>query len=63
MSNRFVVTTFLLSIFNVQARGITTSNVILGMAHGYEGLVQLIDGIQSGLAVTPSTSVLLDGFG
>lgn len=33
-------------MFNVQARGITHPNVILGMALGYGGLVQLIAGIE-----------------
>ena len=42
----FGATTFILSMFNVQARGITTPNVILGMALGYGGLVQLIAGIE-----------------
>jgi succinate-acetate transporter protein len=43
---RFAATTFLLSLYNVRARGITTPNVILGMALGYGGLVQLIAGIE-----------------
>lgn len=42
----FGATTFLLSLYNVNARHITTPNVILGMALGYGGLVQLIAGIQ-----------------
>jgi succinate-acetate transporter protein len=33
-------------MFNVQARGITTPNVVLGMALGYGGLVQLIAGVE-----------------
>jgi succinate-acetate transporter protein len=33
-------------MFNIQARGITTPNVILGMALGYGGLVQLVAGIE-----------------
>ena len=43
---RFGGTTFLLSMYNVQARHITHPNVILGMALGYGGLVQLIAGIE-----------------
>lgn len=35
-----------MSFFNVQARHITTPNVILGMAMGYGGIVQLIAGIE-----------------
>jgi succinate-acetate transporter protein len=42
----FGATTFILSMFNVQARGIKTPNVVLGMALGYGGLVQLIAGIE-----------------
>ncbi|WWD21087.1 hypothetical protein CI109_105568 [Kwoniella shandongensis] len=42
----FAATTFLLSLFNVRARGITTPNVILGMALGYGGLAQIIAGIE-----------------
>ncbi|WVF65653.1 hypothetical protein IAT40_000384 [Kwoniella sp. CBS 6097] len=42
----FGATTFLLSLFNVSARGITTPNVIMGMALGYGGLAQIIAGIE-----------------
>lgn len=42
----FGATTFVLSMYNIQTRGITTPNVVLGMALGYGGLVQLIAGIQ-----------------
>jgi len=42
----FGATTFVLSMYNVQARGITTPNVVLGMALGYGGLVQTIAGIE-----------------
>lgn len=41
----FGATTFILSMYNVQARGITTPNVVLGMALGYGGLVQLLAGM------------------
>ncbi|WWC97859.1 hypothetical protein V866_004746 [Kwoniella sp. B9012] len=42
----FAGTTLLLSFFNVSARGVNVPNVILGMALGYGGLVQLIAGIE-----------------
>jgi succinate-acetate transporter protein len=42
----FGATTFILSMYNVQARGITTPNVVMGMALAYGGLAQLIAGIQ-----------------
>jgi len=35
-----------LSFFNVSARHIATPNLILGMALGYGGLVQLIAGVE-----------------
>ncbi|KAJ9124104.1 hypothetical protein QFC22_000899 [Naganishia vaughanmartiniae] len=41
----FAATTFVLSMFNVSARGIKTPNVVLGMALGYGGLVQLLAGM------------------
>lgn len=41
----FATTTFVLSMFNVSARGVTTPNVILGLAIGYGGLVQLLAGM------------------
>ena len=44
--NSFAATTFVLSMYNVQTRGITHPNVVLGMALGYGGLVQLIAGIE-----------------
>ncbi|WWC64137.1 uncharacterized protein I303_106745 [Kwoniella dejecticola CBS 10117] len=42
----FAGTTLLLSFFNVSTRGVTVPNVILGMALGYGGLVQLIAGVE-----------------
>jgi len=41
----FATTTFVLSMFNVSARGVTVPNVILGLAIGYGGLVQLLAGM------------------
>jgi succinate-acetate transporter protein len=41
----FGATTFVLSMYNVQARGVTTPNVILGMALAYGGLCQLLAGM------------------
>ncbi|KAF8577556.1 hypothetical protein K439DRAFT_1664182 [Ramaria rubella] len=40
----FASTTLILSLFNVQARGITTPNVVVGMALGVGGLAQLLAG-------------------
>lgn len=41
----FAGTTFLLSLYNVNARGITTPNVVLGMAIFTGGLAQLLAGM------------------
>ncbi|MBW0478805.1 hypothetical protein O181_018520 [Austropuccinia psidii MF-1] len=41
----FAATTFLLSLFNVQAQGVTTPNLIVGMALAYGGLIQLLAGM------------------
>ncbi|KAF7337226.1 Ammonia transport outward protein 2 [Mycena sanguinolenta] len=41
----FASTTFILSMYNVQARGITTSNVVVGMAIFGGGLTQFIAGM------------------
>ncbi|KAK4686699.1 uncharacterized protein P7C73_g3420, partial [Tremellales sp. Uapishka_1] len=46
----FAATTFVLSMFNVSARGITQPNVILGMALFYGGLGQIIVGIEEFVA-------------
>lgn len=39
-------TTFVLSLFNCQARHITVENIIVGLAFGYGGLAQIIAGIE-----------------
>jgi len=41
----FALTTFVLSLVNVQARGVTEPNIVLGLAFGYGGLVQLLAGM------------------
>lgn len=41
----FATTTLILSLFNVGARNITIPNLILSMAFGYGGLVQLLAGM------------------
>jgi len=41
----FALTTFVLSLINLQTRGITNPNVVVGMAYGYGGLVQLLAGM------------------
>ncbi|CCD24434.1 acetate uptake transporter family protein NDAI_0D01210 [Naumovozyma dairenensis CBS 421] len=41
----FALTTFVLSMFNSKAQGITTPNVVVGLAMFYGGVVQIIAGI------------------
>lgn len=41
----FALTTFILSLINIGARGVTTPNVVVSCALGYGGLVQLLAGM------------------
>lgn len=41
----FALTTFALSMYNAQAMGVTTPNVVVGLAAFYGGLVQFLAGI------------------
>jgi len=41
----FALTTFVLSLINVQTRGIEHPNIVVGLAFGYGGLVQLLAGM------------------
>lgn len=41
----FAATTFILSMYNVHARGNETPNVVLGMALAYGGLAQFLAGM------------------
>ncbi|EEH18587.1 hypothetical protein PABG_07647 [Paracoccidioides brasiliensis Pb03] len=41
----FALTTFLLSLINLQTRGVTTPNIVVASAYGYGGLVQLLAGM------------------
>jgi len=41
----FALTTFVLSLINVQAHGVTTPNVVVASAYGYGGLIQLLAGM------------------
>lgn len=41
----FALTTFFLSMVNVQARGVEVPNLVVGLALGYGGLVQLLAGM------------------
>ncbi|CAG8960065.1 hypothetical protein HYFRA_00010543 [Hymenoscyphus fraxineus] len=41
----FALTTFVLSLINLQTRGVTTQNLVVAVAFGYGGLVQLLAGM------------------
>ncbi|CBQ67592.1 probable FUN34-transmembrane protein involved in ammonia production [Sporisorium reilianum SRZ2] len=41
----FAATTFILSMYNVKARGVTVPNVVVGMAIGYGGIAQFLAGM------------------
>lgn len=41
----FALTTFVLSLVNVQTRGVTTPNIVVGLAYVYGGLVQILAGM------------------
>jgi hypothetical protein len=41
----FALTTFLLSLINVQARGVTIPNIVVGLAFFYGGAAQLVAGM------------------
>lgn len=41
----FALTTFVLSLINVNARGVTAPNIVVALAFGYGGLVQLLAGM------------------
>lgn len=49
----FALTTFVLSLINVQARGVTVPNIVVGLAFFYGGLAQLVAGM---FAVAEGTS-------
>ncbi|GFN17638.1 hypothetical protein AtubIFM55763_002452 [Aspergillus tubingensis] len=41
----FALTTFILSLINMGTRGISANNIVVGLAFGYGGLVQLLAGM------------------
>ncbi|EDN04322.1 GPR/FUN34 family protein [Histoplasma capsulatum] len=41
----FALTTFVLSLINMQTRGVTTPNLVVASAYGYGGFVQLLTGM------------------
>lgn len=43
----FALTTFILSLINMNARGVAGPNIVVASAYGYGGLVQLLAGMVS----------------
>ena len=41
----FALTTFVLSLINVNTRGLTAPNIVVALAFGYGGLIQLLAGM------------------
>lgn len=41
----FAMTSFVLSLINVQAKNVTEPNIVVGLAFGYGGLIQLLAGM------------------
>lgn len=41
----FALTTFVLSLINLGTRGLTEPNIVIALAFGYGGLVQLLAGM------------------
>ena len=41
----FALTTFVLSLINANTRGVSTPNIVVGLAYAYGGLVQLLAGM------------------
>lgn len=54
----FALTTFLLSLINLNTRGVSSPNIVVGAAFGYGGLVQLLAGMWYVMVLLFSLAVL-----
>jgi len=45
----FALTTFVLSLINLNTRGVSAPNIVVALAYGYGGLVQLLAGMWYGI--------------
>ncbi|WVQ85919.1 hypothetical protein IAT38_008087 [Cryptococcus sp. DSM 104549] len=54
---------FLLNLFNVQARGVTTNNVILCTAMGFSGIVQTVSGLLGWASGNTFAAVAMTSYG
>ena len=57
----FALTTFVLSLINVGTRGIAQPNIVVGIAFGYGGLIQLLAGMWYVTIVVKVEELLLHG--
>jgi GPR1/FUN34/yaaH family len=57
----FALTTFVLSLINLGTRGLTAPNIVVSLAFGYGGLVQLLAGMWYVLAQIPFLPFPFDG--
>jgi uncharacterized protein len=57
----FALTTFVLSLVNLGARGLNAPNIVVSLAFGYGGLVQLLAGMWYVLAQIPFSAFPFDG--
>lgn len=54
----FALTTFVLSLLNFQTRGVLEPNIVIGLAFGYGGLVQLLAGMWYNFLPSPPSLLL-----
>jgi hypothetical protein len=55
----FALTTFVLSLVNINVRGVSEPNIVVALAFGYGGLVQLLAGMWYVLSLSCSLSVYI----
>ncbi|VVT45387.1 uncharacterized protein SAPINGB_P000733 [Magnusiomyces paraingens] len=59
----FALTTFCLSLVNVQARGVTNASGVIGLAYFYGGFIQLLAGMWEIVVENPFGATALSSYG
>lgn len=59
----FALTTFVLSLVNVQARGVTNASGVIGLAYFYGGVIQLLAGMWEIVVENPFGATALSSYG
>ncbi|KAI5308913.1 hypothetical protein KEM55_004539 [Ascosphaera atra] len=59
----FALTTFVLSLINLQTRGVTAPNIVVASAYGYGGIVQLLSGMWEMAAGNTFGATALSSYG